>query len=82
METILNIKISPDKVEIEISAGQKATVYKFGDSYYSTVSELILKSSIRPLALLCNSFFRDKSATKEFEIREYVNKQLKTVYDS
>jgi len=81
VETILNIKISPNKVEIEISAGQKATVYKFGESYYSTVSELIPKSSIRQLSLLCNSFFRGDKR-KQKEIREYVNKQLKTVYDS
>lgn len=75
MEHIVSISKSPKKLEIKISNNQWAIIHLWGNTYYTEVSDLILKSSIRPIAL---DFLRQKDKIKT---EKYVNLELKTVFD-
>lgn len=73
METILSLSKSEDerRLDIKISSGEYATVYLWGLTYYTVVSNNILKSSIRPIAL---DFFRQK------DVKKYLNTKISTIF--
>ena len=85
IESII-VKKSAIEVSIYFSDGQWMKVFKFGSTFYTTVSELVNKNAVREIAVFISGsdYFRAKKVTiensnkLEEQLKSYIGKEYKT----